>query len=155
MRICITVVALALMLMYASPRAWSDEKSHRTAAEELLTAMNIDKVMTASIDQMLAIQIKANPSLEPVKDVMKKFLAKHLSYAAIKDDLIKLYTAEFTETELRELTAFYRTPTGKRSIEKMPALMQKGSELGIKRVQDNSAELQQLIQEELKKKPKP
>jgi hypothetical protein len=149
-------VALALVLASASSRLWADEASHRAAAEDLLKVTNAEKMMQVTIDQMMSLQLKANPQLEPLKDTMKKFLNKHLSYAALKDDLIKLYMAEFTEAELKEITAFYRTPTGKKALEKMPILMQKGGELGAKRVQENSAELKQMIEEELKrKKPSP
>ena len=154
MRICVPMVVVGLVLAGATSRAWSDEKSHRAAAEELLEAANAEKTMEAAIGQMLSIQLKANPQLEPVKDVMKKFFAKYLSYSSLKDEMIKLYTAEFTETELKEIAAFYRTPTGKKAIAKLPVLLQKGAELGLKRVQEHSAELRQMIEEELKKKPR-
>lgn len=153
MRICMSLAALGLMLAGASWAAWADEKSHLAAAEEFLRAANTEQTMLATIDQMLAVQLKANPQLEPVKDVMKNFFAKHLSYSALKDDLIKVYMAEFTEAEMKEIAAFYRTPTGKKTIEKMPVLMQKGAELGMKRVQDNLAELKQRIEKALKKEP--
>ncbi len=146
--LCLVMVA---MIGATSLRASADETSHRAAAEEVLKLANTEKVMQASIDTTLAAQMKANPALLPVKDVMKKFFAKHLSYAAIKDDLITVYTEEFTEDELKQLAAFYRTPVGRKSIEKMPVLMQKGAEIGMKRVQDNSAELRKMIEDELKK----
>ena len=155
MRIGMPMVALGLVLAGESSRAWSDEKSHRAAAEEMLEVVDVDRVMTAAAEQMLAIQLKADPRLKPLREVMKKFFAKHLSYAAIKNDLIQLYTAEFTETELKEITAFHRTPTGRKTIEKVSALMQKGAELGEKRVQENLDELRQMIAEELKMKPRP
>jgi hypothetical protein len=151
MRICLSVAALALVLAGAPSRAWADEESHRAAAEDLLKATNTEKTMQAAIDQMLAVQLKANPRMEPFKDVMKKFLSKHVSYAAVKEDLISMYTAEFTEDELKEIATFYRTPTGKKAIAKLPVLMQKGAELGLKRVQENSAELKQMIEDEIKK----
>ena len=50
--------------------------------------------------------------------------------------------------ELKELTAFYETPTGKKTIEKMPQLMAQGAQIGAARVQENMAELQAMIKEE-------
>ena len=152
MKICTTLVALGLVVAGASPAARADERSHRAAAEEMLEAANTEQAMQAAIDQTLAVQVKANPQLEPAKGVMKKFFAKHLSYAALKDDLIKIHMEEFTESELKEIAAFYRTPAGKKAVEKLPILMQKGSELGMKRVQEHAAELRQMIEDELKKK---
>jgi uncharacterized protein len=152
MRFSMILAALGLMVAGASPAARADEKSHRAAAEDMLEAANVEQAMQAAIDQTLAVQIKANPQLEPVKGVMKKFFAKHLSYSALKDDLIKIHMEQFTEPELKEIAAFYRTPTGKKAVEKLPILMQKGSELGMRRVQENAAELKQMIEDELKKK---
>jgi uncharacterized protein len=153
MRICTTLAALALVFVGSLPAARADEKSHRAAAEEMLQAANTEQTMQAAIDQVLDVQIKANPELAPVKGVMKKFFAKHLSYAALKDDLIKIHMEQFTETELKEIAAFYRTPAGKKAVEKLPILMQKGSELGMRRVQENAAELKQMIEDAQKKKP--
>lgn len=52
---------------------------------------------------------------------------------------------------MNEIAAFYRTPTGKKAIEKMPSLMQKSAELSMKRVHENSDELKQMIAEAMKK----
>ena len=136
---CATVLA-------GVPSLQADEASHRAAAEEMLKEANTDKTMRAAIDTMLDAQLKANRALVPVKDVMKKFLIKHLSYEAVKDELIDLQVKEFTEEELKEIAAFYRSPTGKKFIEKQPLMMQKGAEIGMRRVQENSAELTQMIQ---------
>ena len=133
--------------------SWADEASHRAAAEEMLKDANTDKTMRAAIDTMLDAQLKANRGLVPVKDVMKKFLIKHLSFEALKDELIELHVKEFTEEELKEIAAFYRSPAGKKFIEKQPVMMQKGAELGMRRVQENTAELTQMIQAEQNKKP--
>lgn len=153
MGICLSVVAMGVALAGASRGAWTDDKSHRAAAEDLLKASNTEKAMQDATEQMMALQLRARPNLEPIRDVVRRFLDKHVSYSALKDDLIKLYMAEFTEAELKEMAAFYRTPTGRKAVERMPALFQKGAELGVKRVQENSAELRQMIDEELKKKP--
>jgi uncharacterized protein len=96
--------------------------------------------------------VKANPQLAKTKDVMRGFISKYMNYASLKDDLIKIYTDEFTEAELKTITEFYSTPLGKKMITKMPALLQKGSELGVKRLQEHGDELRKLIEEELMKK---
>jgi hypothetical protein len=145
---------IVFVLTIAPAAVRGDDESHRKAAEELLKAVKTEKVLAASIDQSLDMQVKANPAIKPFREVMKKFLTKHLSYAALKNDLIKLYTKEFTEKELKQLAAFYKTPVGKKAAEKMPALMAKAGQLGMKRVQDNQEELKKMIQDELKKKTK-
>ncbi len=152
----ISAVLLVVFTMSVTGQIFADEASHRAAAEEMLKEANTDKTMQSAIDTMLDAQIKANRSLAPVKDVMKKFLTKHLSFESLKEELIDLHVKEFTEDELKEVAAFYRTPTGKKFISKQPVMMQKGAEMGMRRVQENTAELQTMIQAELKKNtPKP
>ena len=92
--------------------------------------------------------MQQNPTLVPFKNVMMQFFQKHMSYESLKPDMVKIYSDAFSASELKELIAFYRTPTGKKTIEKMPQLMAQGGQIGAKRVQDNIGELQQLIKEE-------
>ncbi len=145
------LITVSLMLNYSSSVA--DKKSHRKAAEELLKAANTEKVMETVMDQMLAI-LKQNPQLGPYQDVIKRFLSKYLSLESLQEELITIYTEEFTEAELKQLTAFYQTPVGKKAIEKLPQLTAKAGQLGVARVQANQAELQQMIEEEKNKKGK-
>lgn len=147
--------ALAILFLAVCGRAGADDKSHRDAAEDLLKAAEVDKSFDTMIDQSIEMQIKANPMLGQLRPVLKKFMSKHLNYALLKDEMIKMYQDEFTEAELKEIAAFYRTPTGQKSIKRMPALTQKGAELGMKRVQDNVGELQRMIVEELNSKQAP
>lgn len=45
---------------------------------------------------------------------------------AIGPQMVELYARTFTEDELRDMVAFYKTPSGRKSLEKMPLLMQEG-----------------------------
>ncbi len=124
----------------------ADAASHRAAAESLLNLMDMEKMMSSSVDQMLQMQIKQNPGLAQYETQMRAFLNKYLSWASMKDDMLNIYTSEFTEDELKQLTAFYQTPLGKKTVQKMPALMQKGAEISQKRLQEHLPELQAAIQ---------
>ena len=144
---------LAMLVAFGQMTAVrASEETHRQAAEALLGLMDMDKLMSESIDQMLEMQVKQNPAIGQFKDEMKKFLSKYMSWAAMKDDMVKIYASEFTEQELKELLAFYQTPLGKKTVQKMPKLMAKGAELGQQRVQQHLPELQQSIQESATKK---
>lgn len=137
----VSVLIGAIVLFQPAP-ARADEASHRKAVESLFALMGMENVLTQSIDQMLAMQVQQNPSLAQYQPQMKAFLSKYMSWASLKDDMAKIYMAEFSESELNELTKFYQTPLGKKTIQKMPGLMAKGAEIGQKRVQDHLPELQ-------------
>lgn len=126
------------------------DKTH-AAAQELLEAMQIDDTFNKTIEASVDMQIQQNPMIAPYREVMLKFFAKYMSWESLKDDVAKIYTDEFTAEELKELTAFYKTPTGTKAALRLPVLMNKGAQLGISRVQEHMGELQQMIQEESKR----
>ncbi len=151
MKAFVTLFSAALVVAVpALGRA--DEKSHRQAVEELLQVTNMEKVLKTSIDTALEVQMRANPRLTPYRDVMRKFFEKYMSWSSLKEDFIKLYMNEFSEEEVKQLTAFYRTPIGKKTLEKLPQLMMQGSKIGTERVQSHLDELQKMIREADEKK---
>src|SRR5262249_8056641 len=143
----LTMLAAALLAAGPAPAADEPSKSHKEAAEALHKAMKMDRTMDAAIDELIDLQIKANPQLTKYKDVMKKFYNKHIRYVKLKDDFVKMYTEAFTEKELKDLTTFYKTPVGRKLLKKQPGLMQKVADLGLKKVRKNQAELQKMIEE--------
>ena len=100
------------------------------------------------------MQVQQNPAIAPYRTEMKAFLSKYMSWASMKDDMVKLYVNEFTEAELKELSAFYQTPIGKKSLQKMPTLMAKSAEMAQRRVQEHLPELQASIEAKASPSPK-
>lgn len=145
MKLLLSAVAAAVVLLQPAI-ARADEASHKQSAETLLSLMGMEQLLSQSVDQMLDMQVKQNPQIAPYQQEMKSFLGKYMSWPSLKEDMVKIYMTEFTEPELKELTAFYQTPLGKKTVQKMPALMQKGAEMGQRRVQEHLPELQAAIQ---------
>ena len=141
-RVIVLITALGVSSMSLADVASEKE------AEKLLDMVGTQAVMEQSMSQMLDIQLQQNPALAPYKGVMMEFLNKNMSYESLKPDLVKMYSEEFTSSELREINAFYSTNVGKKSIEKMPKLMMQGGPLGATRVQENINDLQAMIQAE-------
>ncbi|MEM1069204.1 MAG: DUF2059 domain-containing protein [Planctomycetota bacterium] len=130
--------------------------SHTAAVEEFFLVMKMKETTDKTIDQMMSAQLTQQPQLAAFKDVMLDFLRKHVSYSALKSDMVKLYRDAFTEEEIQQLTAFYRTPVGQKAIAKLPSLATAGAQLGMSRVQANMGELQKAIlerQKELEQQP--
>jgi len=141
-RVIVLITALCVSSMSLADAASEKE------AEKLLNMVGTQEVMEQSMSQMLDIQLQQNPALAPYKGVMMEFLNENMSYESLKPELIKMYSEEFTSSELREINAFYSTDVGKKSIEKMPTLMMQGGQLGATRVQENIGDLQAMIQAE-------
>ena len=113
----------------------------------MLDCMNMDENFSKSIDNMLDLQIQQNPALQAKRKGMRTFFARYMSWASLEGDFIRIYTDAFTEEELKQLTVFYKTPVGQKSIRLMPEMMKKGGEIGNRRVQENMNELVKLLQE--------
>jgi hypothetical protein len=146
-RLYITLLLLGMTsLVFAAPTA-----SHRKAAEELLDVTGLKTSMDRMIKQMVEMQLRQKPGMDAYRDVFLQFFSKHLGFNSIKSDFIDIYTEEFTEQELRKLIAFYNTPVGKKTITKLPILMQKGAQIGMSKVRMNQNELRDMLQAEAKR----
>jgi hypothetical protein len=145
MKKMLMVVALLLTLVAAQAQTPDKGKQYK-AAEELLLTMNMKQVIDQSLEQMLALQLKNNPSLQPAEATLKQFFNKYMSWEALREDYIKIYMEEFTEKELREMMSFFRTETGKKMASKQTILMMKGAQLGQSKVQEHMSELQDMLQ---------
>ncbi|MCY1247828.1 hypothetical protein D9M72_611950 [compost metagenome] len=70
-------------------------------------------------------QAKANAELD-----------RAVGWNKIKPDLIKLYTDNFTESELKDLNAFYASPLGKKVLDKMPRLTAQSAQMTQSKLQN-------------------
>lgn len=138
---------LTICLLLFVGGAMADQRAHDAAAE-LFAAIDMPKVMDQAVEQTLVVQMKANPAMQPYEAVFRRFFAKYLSYEAIKEDLAQMYMQSFSADELAQLSAFYKTELGRKTLETMPELMRKGGELGMSRVQAHLPELRTMIEAE-------
>ena len=70
----------------------------------------------------------------------------------IMKDAPAIYARHFTAQELRDMTAFYRTPTGQKMLERLPTVMQQSMQLGQTYGKKIGDEVMQRMIEELRKK---
>lgn len=157
-KIPVLVPALLAVLLAAAPAAAQPapvSPTHRAAALELLEAMRVSEALQLSIETVLQAQMQSNPELRPVESVMRDFFARYMSWENLKEGYAEIYSRAFTEPELREMTAFYRTPTGQKLARATPQLMREGSELGQRAVQEHMDELQEAVMRHLSGPPPP
>jgi hypothetical protein len=134
----------------ASSVSFADTESQKEASV-LLDSIGMEKALSGAIEQMLNIQLKQNPTLAPYKGVMLNFFSKYMSYQSMKPELVDMYGNAFSAGELREITAFYQTPVGRKSMQLMPELMAKGSQIGAQRIQANMGEFKNMMAAEAEK----
>ena len=143
MLLCLCLILVALVL---SPVvALGEAQSHRKAAENLLLVLEVDKSLPKMVNQVVDNQLQQNPQLAPKREVMQRFLTTYLNWEQVKEEMIAACIKEFTESELQQLIAFYKTPLGKKANEKVSQLVFIAGQLGLRKAQAHEAELQQML----------
>ena len=141
------VIAVLGFMSFASPAFADPSAAQREAAAELLRVMGIERSMMAGATAVVDVQIHQNPTLGPFRDVLLKWASKFMTWEAVSGPLTDLYAQTFTESELKEIVAFYKTPTGHKALIEMPGLMQKGAAMGAELAKAHAPELEQMIRE--------
>jgi hypothetical protein len=129
---------------------------HEAAARELVRLTDLKRLTLDASGAMIDGQVKANPAMAPYADIMRAWIVRVFQQIDFEGIVVKLYQDAFSEAELRDLIAFYHTPTGRKALTVMPELMQKGMAIGMEKAQEHTAELQELIakrSKELEQKP--
>jgi len=136
----------AAFIIAAAPAFAETAASHRDAARELLTLMDAKHTMMASSEAMADAMVQSNPTMRPYRDVLLEWTARVMVWERFEGKLVDIYVDAYSEKELRDLIAFYETPTGRKSIRLAPELMRRGAMVGSQIAQEHSAELQQMLQ---------
>lgn len=142
------LIAIACAALCLTPiAAETTPSSHREATVSFLEVMETERNMKLGADLMIDAQIQANPILGPYKDVLQDWTAQYISWDALGEQLVALYMNAFSESELLELTEFYRTETGQKALRTLPEIMQQAAQLGTAAAETHAPELEQMIKE--------
>lgn len=126
---CAALLALAVV-GYASA-AWSQEPSTAavTLAREFIdlkgTSHMWDPIIPGVIEQATSVFLQTNPGLsKELNEVAQQLRAELLPRKAeLSNEVARLYALRFTEPELKDALAFYRTPLGRKIIAEEPRVL--------------------------------
>ncbi len=111
-----------------------------TLAKSQVTVSAIQELMGANL---LPQAVKA---VEELQDKAAGVLADALAWDKLKPAYVELFAQAYSESELDDMIAFYRSPTGRSMVAKNPLLMMKTSEIMQQRMAEAQPELQKLMQ---------
>ncbi|WP_020186801.1 DUF2059 domain-containing protein [Methylopila sp. 73B] len=122
-------VASAVALAPAAGRAQSDPEA-LDLARRLMQVTLVDQLQRQMVDQSW-VQIEALIHQSAPEVTSDQFVELKSEFAAIADKDIAtsvasapaVYAKHFSAQELKDILAFYESPTGKKTITVMPALM--------------------------------
>jgi len=147
MRNVIVAVVAALALLAANPAARAQTAPQATAspealaaAHELMTVMKPEdrfKAVVLSVMQNLKpAVVQGRPEVEKRYDAMMPVFLESAQkrFNELSDAIASIYASNFTAEELREIIAFYHTPTGQKLLARQAVIAQQsmtaGQELG-------------------------
>lgn len=114
-----------------------------TKIRNLLKLTKTDELAIQSMDQMISMFKSSNSNLST--NVFDEF-KKEIDPNRLIDLIVPIYDKYYSETEIEELTAFYNSPIGKKTIDTLPKLTQESMVAG----QQWGLEISQKIQKKLK-----
>lgn len=113
---------------------------HRQAAERFLQAIEIEAVFDRVARQFADQLVRQRFELAPHEVAFREILREQLDYAVLKAPLSGYLVTVFTERELDEISAFYRTPAGKKAFQAWPGVTQSLVRIIALRLQETNAE---------------
>lgn len=147
----------AALLVCATGQVMADAKSHAADAEKFLILAHADKLAVpvyAQVQQMFAQRFAESNAPQSEKAVLETYqaqanaaLEQAVGWDKLKPDMVKLYTSNFNEQEMKDLIRFYESPLGKKVLEKMPTLTAQSAQLTQGKLEAAVPKVNQLLAE--------
>jgi uncharacterized protein len=128
------VLALALILAasFGSAHAQQPSATALATAKELITAKGataiFDPVVVGVIEQAKSVLLRTNPMLsKDLNEVANKLRGDYAPRSVeILNDTARIYATRFTEQELKDVLAFYKSPLGQKLLAEEPRILDEG-----------------------------
>jgi uncharacterized protein len=156
---------LLLVLLVLALDAHAADRSARDLAEELLPLMNVQQNFEQMMRNVKQIQLsqlqKMNPpGTNPAQSQTRfnqfmNLMDQEFSWSSLKPDYVDVYANTFTEQELSGLIDFYKSPLGRKLVEKTPTLMNASLKITERRMEAIRPKIEQLMQDWAKEQNAP
>jgi hypothetical protein len=119
---CAAALALALLVSIEVARAQKPSSTALATAKELITIKGgnvlYEPIVPGVVEQAKSVFLRANPTLgKDLNEVAAKLRTELLPRGAeLMDEAAKIYASRFSEQELKEALAFYKTPLGRKML---------------------------------------
>jgi uncharacterized protein len=160
MRHAIVAALAALVLLAVSPVAQAQTPAPSqtapapspealAAAHELMTVMKpadqFKAILPVLIQNLKQAVVQGRPEMAQQYDAMMPVFNESAQKRVndLIDTIAVIYASNFTADELRDVTAFYRTPTGQKFLARQPAIAQQSMTAGMQLGRDVANDVQQ------------
>jgi hypothetical protein len=156
----ITLAAIAVATCLASGLARAQDSSPEglAAGQELIEASRaadqFKTLLPLIARQLKPAIVQGRPEIERDYDQVMPLMIDlaQRQLAKVTDDMAAIYARNFSVEEMRQITAFYRSPVGQAFLERFPAVAQQSLALGPKFGESLVKEMQRTVTDELRKR---
>jgi hypothetical protein len=155
----LNAIVLALTLLCGSTAvAQTPSPDSAAAARELVVTMRaadqLKNLMPVILQQLKPAIVQGRPQVEKDYDAVMPLILEGMTARSSEfvDLVASVYARNFTADEIRQVTAFYRSPVGQKFLEKMPVVTQESFAAGQKWGQAVAGDMRTRIIEELRKR---
>ena len=141
------VLVFGLLLTLTS-RVGAQTPETMKAATELMQTRHEDRLVHDQISASFDVQIQNNPAMAPYRGALQQFAEKYLTWNVIGPSITTAYAQAFSESELKDLIAFYKTPTGQKYAAQTPMLVAKVQSVYLSVLQQHQADLADMIRQQ-------
>ncbi|QSX30437.1 DUF2059 domain-containing protein [Shewanella cyperi] len=152
-----SLTALLLGASLLTLPAMAGEVDRRAQVEELLNAMKADSLMDSIYSQMDGMMQQMAAQLQVKDSEREQFTAytqkviqlitDEMGWNKIKGPMVDIYVNNYSEKELADMLAFYRSESGQSMVNKMPAVMQQSMQYTMGMMQQLTPKIQAMSQE--------
>jgi hypothetical protein len=124
----IALLGLGLLLSSATVGAQQPSATAIATAKELITVKGAtalyDPILTGVVEKAKGVFLQTNPMLQKDLNEVAAKLRTELAprSAEVVNETARLYASRFTEQELKDAIAFYKSPLGRKLLAEEPAL---------------------------------
>lgn len=156
----IRVATVAVVLALASPAAYAQQPSATAiaTAKEIVTITGattlFNPLIAGVVEQAKLLFLQQNPGLAKDLNEISAKLRSDLAprFEELVNDVAKNYATSFTEQELKDILAFYKTPAGKKLISDQPKVVDESLKYAQTWANTLSEQVIAKMRDELKKK---
>lgn len=148
---------LLLSLLIFSSSLYAEQNTKQQKIDELISVMNLDSMVDSMYGQVegmmkgMSDQMGVKPSEQAIFDKyygdMTTVLKTEMSWAKMQPMIVNVYDKHFSEQEIADMLAFYKTDTGQKILEKMPVVMQESMQMSQSLMKDAMPKIQTLAQQ--------
>ena len=156
----IRVATVAVALLLASPAAYAQQPSAAAmaTAKEIVTVTGatalFNPLVAGVVEQAKLLFLQQNPGLakdlNEIATKMRSDLAPRFS--ELVNEVARNYAVNFTESELKDVLAFYKTPAGKKLLSEQPKVVDASLKFAQTWANNLSDQVIAKMRDELKKK---